>query len=331
MLSRVAESMFWMSRYVERAENVGRFIDVNCNLTLDSTQRQDDQWQALVNTTGDHEEFAKQYKSATKENVIHFLTFDRKNLNSIYCCVRAARENARTVREVISSDMWEQINTFYLMLNETSAEKKALENPYDFFNQVKMASHLILGVTDSTLSHGEGWNFCRLGRFIERTDKTSRILDVKFYMLQSPYAKPVAESQEDIQWGAVLKSASALEMYRKKYRRIDPSRVVEFLMLDSEFPRSILFCMKTAQKSLSALRSDSHGDVAGKAEELISVTCRELSSTKVEKILEVDLHQYLDKLQTHLNDVGSAIHEAFFGVNAGENVATARTQTQSQS
>jgi uncharacterized alpha-E superfamily protein len=328
MLSRVAESMFWMSRYVERAENVARFIDVNCNLILDSTTRQDDQWSALVNTTGDHENFAKKYPISSKVNVIHFLTFDRTNFNSVYSCVRAARENARTVRDVISSDMWEQINTFYLMINEPSAEMKAIESPYEFFNQVKMASHLILGVADNTLSHGEGWNFCRLGRFIERCDKTSRILDVKYYMLQSPLSKTDAESQDDIQWGAVLKSASALEMYRKKHRRIAPSHVVEFLMLDPEFPRSILFCVRTAQKSLRAVSKDSRSPKAARAEELMAAICDELSISRVENILAFGLHEYLDKIQTRLNEVGDAVHEAFFGEKAGEADAPAMTQTQ---
>jgi uncharacterized alpha-E superfamily protein len=330
MLSRVAESLFWMSRYVERAENVGRFIDVNCNLILDSTKRYDDQWQPLVNTTGDHELFKKKYGSASKESVIRFLTFDRTNLNSIYCCVRAARENARSVRDVISSDMWEQINTFYLMM-DSSSESKAIASPFEFFNQVKMASHLFLGVTDSTLSHGEGWNFCRLGRFLERTDKTSRILDVKYNMLQTPVTES-AQSKDDIQWGAVLKSASALEMYRKKHRRIDPVRVVEFLMWDPEFPRSIFFCLRTAQKSLNALSAGlQESALVSDAQLLMDRTSTEISSAKVDDILKAGLHEYLDNLQTRLNDIGEAVHKAFFAINPAEAATAVATQTQTQS
>src|SRR5258708_3448962 len=233
MLSRVAESIFWMSRYIERAENVARFIEVNWHLVLDSGTTEEEQWHALVGTTGDHEIFAKSYGVCTRENVIQFLTFDRANLNSITSCVRAARENARSVRDVISCEMWEQINSFYLMLNDAAASSKAADSPYDFFNQVKNASHLFLGVTDTTMSHGEGWNFCRLGHLLERCDKTSRILDVKYYMLRSRTG-----DADGIQWAAVLKSASGLEMYRKRHRQITPERVVEFLLLDPELPRA---------------------------------------------------------------------------------------------
>jgi uncharacterized alpha-E superfamily protein len=300
---------------------------VNVNLMLDSTHRQQDQWQALVNTTGDHEEFAKRYTAATKENVIRFLTFDRENLNSIYCCVRAARENARSIRDVISSDMWEQINAFYLMLNEGGAETRAIDSPYEFFNHVRMASHLIVGVTDSTLSHGEGWHFCQLGRFVERTDKTSRILDVKYYMLNTMESQHDPNSSEDIQWGAVLKSASALEMYRKHYRRIEPPRVVEFLLLNREFPRSVYFCLQTAQKSLGALSAGLNGAPVAHADELLKTICGQLSATKVETVLDSGLHHYLDALQTRLNEVGEAVHAAFF---AASSTKIAESMGQSQ-
>ena len=214
MLSRVADSMFWMSRYIERAENVARFIDVNWHLILDSSIREESQWLALVNTTGDLEVFEKREGAATRESVIQFLTFDTENANSILSCVRAARENARCIRDAISQEMWEQINMFYLMLNDSASGNKALVNPYDFFNEVKMASHLFVGINDTTMSHNEAWNFCRLGRYLERTDKTSRILDVKYYMLRAKLIENPSPS-DDIQWAAMLKSASALEMYRK--------------------------------------------------------------------------------------------------------------------
>src|SRR5437016_5785305 len=136
MLSRVADAMFWMSRYIERAENVARFVDVNWHLILDSSTKEEEQWMALVNTTGDSEDFIKHMGKATRENVIKYLAFDKSNSNSIFSCVRAARENARAIRETISSEMWEQINTFYLMMNDSASGDKALESPYDFFSKV---------------------------------------------------------------------------------------------------------------------------------------------------------------------------------------------------
>ncbi len=217
MLSRVADSIYWMSRYIERAENVARFIDVNLHLMLDLPLGSAQQWQPLVDTTGDHEDFAKRYGTATQQNVIQFLTFDAENPNSILSCLRAARENARSVREIISSEMWEQLNEFYLMVNNAADNANGLTDPQELFASVKMSSHLFQGVTDATMTHGEGWHFARLGRVLERADKTSRILDVKYFILL-PTLADVGTAFDDIQWAAVLRSASAFEMYRKRYR-----------------------------------------------------------------------------------------------------------------
>jgi len=181
MLSRVADSIYWMSRYVERAENVARFIDVNLQLMLDAPSGEGQQWEPLVNTTGDHGEFTKCHGKATQQNVIQFLTFDAENSNSILSCVRAARENARTIREIISSEMWLQLNKFYLMVNSAAENPKALGSLHEFFGEVKNASHLFTGVAAATMTHGEAWYFARLGRTLERADKTSRILDVKYH------------------------------------------------------------------------------------------------------------------------------------------------------
>src|SRR5271166_3922759 len=155
MLSRVADSIYWMSRYVERAENVARFVDVNLNLMLDAPSGADQQWAPLVNITGDHETFDKHYpEGPTQQNVIQFLTFDRDNPNSILSCLRAARENARSVREIISSEMWEQLNKFYLMVMAAAANPDVLVAPHEFFSNIRMSSHLFVGVTEGTMTHG---------------------------------------------------------------------------------------------------------------------------------------------------------------------------------
>src|SRR5215212_6718491 len=215
MLSRVADSIYWMSRYVERAENVARFVEVNLQLMLDSTCGQDQQWAPLVATTGDEAAFRKRYKEATQDNVIQFLAFDPENPNSILSCLRAARENARTVREIISSEMWLQLNKFYLMVNDAAATGQGRNSPHEFFSEVKLASQLFTGITDGTMSHGEAWHFSRLARKLERADKTSRILDVKYFILLRSVAD-VGTPLDDTQWAAVLRSASAFEMYRKR-------------------------------------------------------------------------------------------------------------------
>ena len=258
MLSRVANSLYWMSRYVERAEDAARFVDVNLHMILDLPADATEQWEPLVITTGDEKLFAQCYGEATRENVIQFLTFDKKNPNSIFSCLRAARENARSVREIISSEMWEQVNTFYLMVTDPGAEERVKEEAYDFLHEIKMASHLFEGLTNATMSHGEGWHFCRLGRLLERADKTSRILDVKYFILL-PSVWDVGTPVDDIQWAAVLRSASAFEMYRKRYHLLTPDHIVEFLLLDREFPRSAYHCLVQADESLHAISSSPIG------------------------------------------------------------------------
>src|ERR1043166_7465448 len=159
MLSRVANSIYWMSRYTERAENVARFIDVNLQMMLDLPSGSREQWQPLVIITGDDARFAARYESPTRENVIQFLVFDAENPNSIVSCLRAARENARSVRDAISPEMWEQINTCYLMVNSAALDKRIRSSPNNFFSEVKKASALFDGMTDATMLHGEGWHF----------------------------------------------------------------------------------------------------------------------------------------------------------------------------
>ena len=311
MLSRVADSVYWMSRYVERAENVARFVDVNLQLMLDAPEGQDQQWAPLVATTGDHEEFAKRHSHATEEAVIRFLTFDTENPNSILSCLRAARENARSVREIISSEMWLQLNRFYLMVNSAAQSAAGLDNPQDFYDAVKQASHLFTGITDATMTQGEAWHFSRLGRMLERADKTSRILDVKYFLLLRS-AEDVGTPFDDIQWAAVLRSASAFEMYRKRHGRISPKGVVEFLLLDREFPRAIHFCLLAARDSLHAISGTPLGTFRHSAEKLLGQLCSELSFTTVDEIIKQGLHEYVDDLQTRMNHVSGGIFETFF-------------------
>ncbi len=317
MLSRVADSIYWMSRYVERAENVARFIDVNLNLMLDSLDGADQQWQPLVKTTGDDEDFSKRYGEATQRNVIQFLTFDRDNPNSIISCLRGARENARSVREIISSEMWLRLNQFYLMVNGAAGGRKGLESPHDFFDEVKRNGHLFTGVTDSTMTHGEPWHFCRLGRKLERADKTSRILDVKYFLLLRSVAD-VGTAFDDVQWAAVLRSASAFEMYRKRQGRISPKGIVQFLLLDAEFPRAIRFCLSAARDSLYAISGTPPGTFCNTAEKMLGQLCSDLAYAHVDDIVNAGLHEYLDDFQTRMNRLGAGIHETFFAKRVPE-------------
>jgi uncharacterized alpha-E superfamily protein len=313
MLSRVAESIYWMSRYIERAENVARFIDVNLHLMLDLPVGTAEQWEPLVQTTGDLALFQERYGRATRENVVALLTFDTENPNSILSCLRVARENARSVREIISSEMWEQANKFYLMVRAAASDSRIREEPHAFFTEIKQASHLFVGITDATMSHGEGWHFARMARLQERADKTSRILDVKYFLLL-PAVTDVGTPFDDIQWAAVLKSASAFEMYRKRFGRLLPERVADFLILDREFPRAMHYCVVKAEESLHAITGAPIGTFHNLAEQRLGRLRSELDYAQIQEIIASGLHEFLDTFQAKLNRVGDAIFDTFFAL-----------------
>ncbi|MFY7805876.1 MAG: alpha-E domain-containing protein [Limnoraphis robusta] len=314
MLSRVASSVYWLNRYVERAENIARFVDVNRNLLLDSPSGLEQQWQPLVLITADLELFEERYGQATAENVIQFLTFDASYPNSILSCLKAARENARSIREIISSEMWEQVNEFYMMVRDAANGK----NPYDlteFFYKVKLNGHLFAGIMDATMSHNECWHFGNIGRLLERADKTSRILDVKYYILL-PSVQDVGTTLDEIQWIALLKSTSAYEMYRKRQKRhqITPYGVVEFLILDREFPRSIQYCFLHAEQSLHQITGTHSGTWHNPAERELGRLRSELDYLSIDEITEIGLHEFLDNLQRRINLIGDKMFETFFAL-----------------
>ncbi len=317
MLSRVADSIYWTSRYIERAENVARFLDVNLLLMLESSSLGlHDQWEPIVAATGDIKIFKERYGKATQQSVIRFLATDVENPNSILSCVRSARENARTIREVISSEMWERINGMYHLVGAaTGGAGGVLESPHDFFTAVKLASHLFEGVTDSTMSHNEAWHFAKAGRLLERADKTSRIVDVKYFMLL-PKADDVGTPLDTLQWQALLRSASALEMYRKKFQRITPARVAQFLILDHQFPRAIHYCLLVAEDCLHIISGSPQDTFSNRAEQRLGKLRADFSYTSIDEIVGFGLHEYLDQFQNRLNGVGQAISETFFGISA---------------
>lgn len=311
MLSRVANSLFWMSRYTERAENVARFIDVTLNLSIDMGIDQQLQWEPLIFTTGDQELFFERYQTANQENVIRFLTFDEGNPNSIVSCLQFARENARTTREMISSQMWEELNKFYLLVRDARNDSRAIASPFEFFGRIKQAGYSLEGVTYGTMSHGEAWNFGRLGTLIERADKTSRILDVKYYLLL-PRLEHVGTPLDISQWGTLLKSASALEMYRKRFGRLSPKNVVQFLLLDRNFPRAVRFCLIRAEQSLLSITGGTSGNFNNRPEQLLGRLRSELDYLLIDDVMDDGLHEFIDDLQVRLNQIGDSISDTFF-------------------
>ncbi|MFH5802432.1 alpha-E domain-containing protein [Alienimonas sp. DA493] len=316
MLSRVAESVYWMSRLVERAENVARFIGVNLNLSLDlpGSSGEGEQWHPLVVTSGDDDAFSQRFGVPTRRNVIRFLALDAENPNSVRSCLATARENARTVRECISEEMWEHLNQFHLMVAEACESRNGegpVHEPQEFFEKVRQAGQQFLGVTDATMTHGEAWQFCRLGRSIERADKTTRILDVKYYLLL-PEPEDVGTPFDSLQWAALLRSAGALQMYRQKHGRITPRDVVDFLVLDLQFPRSVLSCLAQADGALHAITGTPSGTFASAAEQRLGKLHAGLAFTRADEIVAGGMHEFLDSTQRQLNQTGDAVFETFF-------------------
>jgi len=315
LLSRVADAVYWMGRYIERAENVARFLDVNHNLMLDLPQGYQDQWQPIVDTTGDRALFAQRCGTATRERVVKFLAFDPDYPNSIHSCILTARENARSVRETISSEMWEQINSMYLLIAQEKGKGAPMQLPA-FCHQVRMACHLFHGIAEVTMTHNEAWHFIRLGRNLERADKTSRILDVKYFILL-PSVKDVGTPYDDVQWTAVLKSVSGFEMYRKRHGRIAPDRIVEFLLLDGEFPRALRYCIGRADRSLHVITGSSPDRYSCSSEQRLGLLRGELDFTHVEGILSGGLHEFCDALQGKMNTIDECISNDFFAQQPG--------------
>lgn len=311
MLSRVAESVYWMSRYIERAENVARFVYVNYNLTLGDDAPLGEQWAPLVYTTGDHQDFDERYKEATRENVLKFLLFDAKNPNSILSCVASAREAARTVREVLTTSLWEQLNRFHLLVRKASESGEAIEQPYDFCETVRMTSSLLIGIIESAMLHDEAWSFAELGRYIERADKTSRIVDVQYFLLL-PKVQDVGTSIDIIRWSSLLKSADALAMYRRTHGRIVPEKVAAFLILNAIFPRSIRFCVSRAEQCLASIRSGDPQRGELTSAKLARQLSSKIESITIDQIIQQGMHDFIDHLQGVLNALGTAVYGDYF-------------------
>ena len=330
MLSRVANSIYWLSRYIERADNVARFVSVNLDLMLDADVGQEQQWQPLINTSGDHNDFEKRYGEATQENVIQFLAFDKENPNSILSCLRAARENARQVREIIVSSMWQQVNEFYLFVRDNAAQPDRIESLNRFFIQVRRGTSTHMGLTDSTMTRGEPYHFSRLGRMLERADKTSRIVDMKYFILLKSISD-IGTPIDHVQWSAVLRSASAFEMYRKQHGAISPFKVVDFLLFSHEFPRAVRFCLDRAAESLHAITKTPEGQVRSDLERVMGSLRSDFTYNRSNQVIESGLHEYLDDLQDRLNQVGTQVHQTFFARKVPASGESSRHRASSES
>ena len=310
MLSRSANDLLWMSRQVERAENTARMLDVTYRMSLlkQAVAEPHHEWRAMLSISGLHEDFEERYDEPSAANVMHFMALDEKNPGSIYNSIFTARENARAVRGSITSEMWEALNSTWLEMRGIHAEGIAENGLSPFFEWVKERSHLSRGITHGTLLRDDTYRFLRLGTFFERADNTARILDVKYHILL-PSLSEVGGAADYYQWGALLRSVSAFESYRKVYRdQITPKRVAELLVLRPDMPRSLTTCMNEVNRLIQEI----NGPRAGELLRRCGLLQGELRFGSIDDIFAHGLHEYLSEFLERIYDMGDLINKTYF-------------------
>lgn len=323
MLSRVANSLFWMSRYIERAENIARIVDVNLQLLLDirnlNDQRLAEHWVPIVQSTGDDALFFSLYKEARGQAVTEFLTFHPNNTNSILSCILQARENARMIRDQITTEMWEEINRLYLHLRSPQARGMLQSSPYEFFQEIKFSSLYLQGLIDATIRHNENWDFMQVGKYLERADKTTRILDVRHQSFAPANSAAAVPETASLEWAAVLRSCSAWDAFRADYAtEATPVLVAEFLLLSDDFPRSVRFCLGELDQALRRISGVEERRFSNEAEKLSGRALAEIQFSTINDILAQNLHDYLDHLQKRFNAIGEAVFAAYIFQSFGD-------------
>jgi len=312
MLSRVAESLYWMSRYLERAENISRFMDENWLSALERFGKNPQNWRTTIDAMGDTELFLSIHDQPTMENVLYFLAFEERYPNSIRRCVQAARENARGICEIISQDLWYRINSFYHYVEKMARNAPSvMENPHGFLEEVKNYGLTFGGIVTDTMSHGDAWHFFRMGRMIERAEKTSRMLDVKYFVLL-PRVEDVGTSIDVIQWAALLRSTNAHGAYLGRFGAITPAQVAEFLLFDREFPRAVRHCLEEVEQSIRFITRTPPGNYTNPAEIQAGRIMSDIAFDSIQPVILKGLHEYIDSLQIAINLLDRKIFESFF-------------------
>lgn len=309
MLSRVADSLYWINRNVERAENISRFVEVSEAMALDCPPGSAEPWLPLIEASGDRKLFDELCPVVTPEAVIYFLVRETENPSSVLNCIANARENARQIREVMTTEMWEQINDIYWTLQEEAFWRQP---PQEQLREIRRACQLFYGITDATLSRDLSWQFSRLGRLLERADKTTRILDVKYFLLL-PSPEEVGGVLDELQWISLLRSAGAYQMFRQSSQQaIEPKAVAAFLLLDPIFPRSVRYCLERISDTLRIIRGSSVPRPADDLECLIGLTLAHWSFTRIDELVATGLHEAIDNFQSDLNRLHELIEARYF-------------------
>ncbi len=312
MLSRVADCLFWISRYLERAESISRLLNATFHRELDlaSVAPMDDHrpWYtnlAILQQSLPESLAGENFRPAA---VAEWLTFDMSNPGSIIGCVNRARNNARSIRGSLGPDVWRAINSLYWQLRESEFEHRARHSPFDYYQAVESGCHLFQGVCDATLPHDEGWEFLRLGRNLERTDKTLRKLLVRYEDLANQDDAPLVA----LEWAGVLKGANAFEAYQRLHAgRVEPERVIEFLLLDTKFPRSVRFCLEEASHAIASIERYTNGRGDGRAERQLGRVISELRYAEPGQLMAQTFPGRLQHLLQQCLSLGRTIHDQY--------------------
>ena len=307
MLSRTADHLFWMSRYMERAENLARLLDVTYQMSLvpQSEEAANQSWSAIIALNSLEEAYAAKYSVVNGENVLKFMVSDADNFSSIHSCLRMARENAHAVRGTLTTEMWETLNYTWLEARGRSFEQLLSAGISEYFEWVKKRSSLTRGTTLGTLLQDEAYHFIRLGTLLERADNTARILDFKYHVLRPQGDEGATDFY---QWAARLRSVSAFEVYRKVYRDvITPDRVAELLILNKDMPRSLHFCLNGVVKTLDLIANRQSGETARQ----VGLLHAQLHYGRISGILEHGLHEWLEDFMDRIYLLGDGISKDF--------------------
>ena len=313
MISRVAEHCFWMARYLERAENTARILEVNHTMLLDFHVPVEKQWKPLLIISGIHD-----YENEpTAENVQEHMTWDRENPFSIISSLAWARENARIIREVISGEMWERMNFYHLWMQGPAGREVYDANRSEFYAQVRRINQLMHGIADTTMSHGEAWEFFKLGTYLERASQVARILDVKYHTLL-PTVEDVGTPVDHAHWVAILMSCSGYEPFHKKPRPAPIEAgiaVAEFLIYDEQFPRSIRRCLWECEMAAAAAAGNILGRGPTDAERALGELLAWLDRQTIQDVIRGGLHEALTHVVDTVHSIGEAIHKTFFAAH----------------
>jgi len=314
MLSRVAESLYWMARYIERAEDLSRLLAVNFNALLEVKSIDAKRgWKSVLGINGEDPLFTELHTETDSQSVIRFMFWEPLNPNSVVSCITHARENARSVREQISSEMWEAVNRLYF-LTRNNDRSDMFTNPTDFFETVRDRAQAFQGITSATMTHGEPYRFIQLGLFLERADKTARILDAKYHFL---HHFPMNSSEISLQLITLLRSCSAFEPYRRASGvQLDLANVAEYLLLNGEFPRAVLFCLNVCQRTLAVIGEDATIPVKSDSpRRVLGRFVADLEYLDIHEILGENMDPFLTDSLTRLNSIGDEIARTYFNTS----------------